>query len=119
MRRVARNPEVVIVANPAIPFPLFRERTKMAKRRRRKHRANRGRKAHRRVAYNRKARSRKAHSRKGRKSRKSHKARKGRKRCVGGYASFTRSMWKKHRAAYKRLGIKRAAKAIARAWKKK
>ena len=115
MRRVARNPEVVIVENPAIPFPLFREKRKMAKRKRRKHRANRGRKTRRsrRVMYNRKRRSRKAHGRKSRKSRK------GRKRCVGGYASFTRTMWRKHRAAYKRLGIKKAAKAIARAWRAK
>lgn len=40
-------------------------------------------------------------------------------RRLGSYARFTKSQWYKHRAHFKRIGIKRAAKLIATAWKKR
>lgn len=128
MRKIARNPEVVVVENPAMPFPLFGEKKTMKRRKHRKHRkAAYNRK--RRGAYNRRKRgSRKsAYRRKkcscrrkvSRRRKHSKKLRCHRRRRVGAYAKFTKSMWKKHRAEYKSIGIKRAAKTIAKAWKRK
>lgn len=82
----------------------------MSKRRRRRHRDNRGRRRARRtrrVAYNRR--------RKGGYRRKAHK----RRRKCGAYACFVKAMWRKHRAAYKRLGVGAAGRQIAKAWKKR
>ena len=41
------------------------------------------------------------------------------KRRAGSYAKHTAAMWRSHRAEFKRIGIGRAAKIIAKAWAKK
>lgn len=107
--------EVVIVHNP-MPFPLFSKsegRKKMARKRKRRKHSNKGRRGGRRKMYNRRKRGgrRKMHSRK----RKCG----GRKRRMGAYASFAKSMWKKHKGHYKKIGFKRAGKAIGAAWRAK
>ncbi len=90
MRRIAKNPEVVIVQNPAVSFPTSKGKVPM----RRKHRK------HRKNAYN--AR-RKSH-------RKHHVRRnKGRGRKVSAYARFVGA---KMRAGH-------SMKAAARMWKSK
>lgn len=102
MRRIARNPEVVVVANPAIT-PLFGKGTSMKKRAKRKSRKG-GRKH-----------STRKHAYKGKKG--GRKLRRRRKSCCA-YANFAKAQWRKHRAHFKKIGFRRAGKAIAAAWKK-
>lgn len=82
----------------------------------RKRRKSRNRRKHagRRKMYNRGHRkgSRRKMYNKGKKG-----GRKG-KRKVGKYAAFAKAMWRKHKAAYKRLGFRKAGKAIGAAWRK-
>ena len=88
---------------------------------RRIHRGRKGRKGHR-IHKGRKGRK----GRKGAKHRKlslrmktkkSRKGRKGRKRKASGFASFTKSMWAKHRAAFKKLGIRKVGKKLGAMWR--
>lgn len=130
-RAIARNPEVVVVQNPAIPFPLFEEKAMKGRKRRRKD--NNKRKVHRRRHIRRGAYSK-------RRARRAHRARRGayrrrrvhakrracrigykckKRRRPGAYAKFAKSMWHKHRAAYKRMGFKKASRAIGAAWRAK
>ena len=117
-RAIARNPEVVIVSNPMKPFPLFEERA-MKGRKRKGRKTAHNRRGHRRHhAYNRRRHARKhAYNRRRRACGANRVCR--RKRRPSAYAKFAKAMWRSHRAAYKRLGFKKAGKAIGAAWRKR
>lgn len=98
MRRIAKNPEVVVVQNPAVSFSLSSKGSRHMKRRRKS--SHRRRKAsHRKHAYN------------GRRHARKHRRNKGRK--GGSYSSFV----KKHKGLFKKMGFKAASRKIASMWK--
>ncbi len=81
---------------------------KRNRKRARRSRRSRGRKA----VYNRRKKvARRSRSRKARRG--------GRRRKCGAYACFTKKMWSKNRAHYKKIGVGAAARQIAKAWKAK
>ncbi len=97
MRRIAKNPEVLIVQNPAIPFNFLKGCSTMKRRRKSRRKATRG---HRKNRYNR------SHRRVTR--RKSKRTRRNR----GGGSSWTR-----HAAKFLRAG--KTLKQASAAWKRK
>jgi hypothetical protein len=98
--RYARNPEVVVVQNPA--FPHFSKGKTMAKKRRKARKSK----------YNRKrgytARRKHHYNRKRRKSRRN-----------SAFSSFVKKQWRLHKAHYKSIGFRNASKQIAKKWKSK
>ncbi len=96
MRRTARNPEIVVVNNPAVPFSFFTERGSTMKRRKSRKAHRKSRKSSRRVSYN---------SRK-----RSHGKRRSRR-------NRGTSAWTKHAAKFLRAG--KTLKQASAAWKKR
>lgn len=92
MRRIARNPEVVVVQNPAVSFSPMKGRGHMRYRKRRRHNPK-----HSRHAY--------------RSARRSVRRNKGRK---GSYSAFV----KKHKGLFKKHSFRAATKMIAGMWKR-
>lgn len=98
--KIACNPEVIVVQNPAVSGG---ERKSMKHRRKRRtnvRRSQAGKRTHRRYSRN--------ASRPARRHRRT-------RRNVGSYAAFV----KKHKGLYKKFGFKGAAKRIAAMWRNK
>jgi hypothetical protein len=93
MRRIAKNPEVVVVQNPAVSFSPLKGIGHM---RRHKSRRRRNNPKHRKHAY--KGIRRHVRNNKGRK---------------GKYSAFV----KKHKGLFKKMGFKAASRKIASMWK--
>lgn len=96
MRRIAKNPEVVVVQNPAVSFSQSSKGMCSMKRRSKRRRSRKM--SHRKHAYNSRRHSRK------------HRRNKGRK--DGKYSSFV----KKHKGLFKKMGFKAASRKIASMW---
>jgi len=93
----------------------YRKAHRRAAKRIRRRRGRKGRKHGKRRG--RKSAKRRKHGKKRGSKRRGSKRRGGRRRRASGFASFTRSMWKKHRAKFMKMGIRKVGKHLGSLWR--